>query len=129
VMGLVQIFVTWVRSAIHGLRLELEIHLKIQIFFIFITSGQKNIFGSGQKESKNGRWVSYLLRVKSMLGSGLVRAHLLLTLHHFVSPKSQFVLLGIIWSSFFSRTKILWKVFFWLWKALYIEKNLIFNQS
>jgi len=66
----------WVGSAIHGLGLNLEnFPQKCQIYQFFTLRIKKNLFGSESTRDEGGS-ASYLLRVKSKLGSGRVRAHL-----------------------------------------------------
>jgi len=54
-----------------------KISPKIAKFFNFYPSGKKKSLWVGSKSTwVKGRAASYLLRVKSMIGSGRVRAHL-----------------------------------------------------
>jgi len=71
-VGSGQIFVALVALAIFGLGLG-NFPYKSQIFHYFPFQVTKDLIGSGQKVAGSA---SYLLRVKSILGLGWVRAHL-----------------------------------------------------
>jgi len=90
-MGPGQKFLTWVRSAIYGLGLNLEnFPKKCQIFQLFSLRVKKNLFRLGQKvPGSKASWLnSYLLQVKSKLGSGQGPS-LMKTEHYFLPQALQ----------------------------------------
>jgi len=67
-----------VGSAIYGFGLKFgKFRLKMSNFSIFLPSGQKKSLRVGSESTRvKAGSASYLLRVKSKLGSGRVKAHL-----------------------------------------------------